>query len=190
MLQRSYESQYGCAGGEATHTCHTCPEGRVREFARVRAAGFVTLAYLATLIAAPTVAGTWTAGIAAGKIIMLPETSGTYDPGAPKELKGYGNRKSTYGPREQKLNINDPDYADNYHFYNEISDRTDLVPFFKTSSMIRIFDTVASIWAKDPVIDDLEEEVIWNVECTVTSKNLPIMVPSTGLSDVFSCTTY
>lgn len=186
-LQRSYESIYGCSGGEATHTCHSCPDGRVREFARVRSAGFVTKGYLATLLAAPTTLATWTTGITAGKIIMLPETSGSYDPGDPKPLKGYGDRKESYGPREMKLMFNDPDYADNYAFYNEIGGRTDLVPFFRTSGLVHIFDKVSAVKAKDPVIDDLEEEVVWQVECTVISMNLPTFYSTTVTATAFSC---
>lgn len=190
ILMMSYASTYSCAGGEATHTCHSCPDGRVREFARVRSAGFVTQSYLATLLAAPTTEATWTDGISSGDIIMLPETSGSYDPGDPKELKGFGDRKVTYGPREMKLMINDPDYADNYVFYNEIINRTDLVPFFRTSNLVHIFDKVASVKAKDPVADDLEEEVIWQVECTVTSVNLPSFHSTEDIIGVFACDTF
>lgn len=185
-----YASTYGCGGSEATHYCHDCPDGRVREFARTRSAFFVKKAYLATLLAAPITLGTWTTGINAGNIIMLPETSGNYDPGDPKELKGFGDRKVTYGPREMKLLINDPDYYDNYAFYNEIVDRTDLVPGFRTSGLVHIFDTVASIKAKDPVEDDLEAEVVWNVECTVTSRNLPSKHKVATIISAFSCPTF
>lgn len=182
-----YASTYGCAESEAVHYCHDCPEARTREFARARSGFFVKKAYLATLLAAPTTLATWTTGISTGKIIMLPETSGSYDPGDPKELKGYGDRKVTYGPREMKLTLNDPDYKDNYAFYNEIGNRSDLVPGFRTSNLVHIFDKVASIKAKDPVADDLEEEVIWNVEITVTSSNLPTLHNASSIMEVFSC---
>ena len=189
LQMSSYATQYGCTN-DAVHTCHDCPEGRQREFARVRRAGFIKQGYLATLLAAPIDPTVWQAGIDAGAIIVCPQTSGTYDGGTPKQLKGYGDRKMTYGPRDMKVNFNDPDYVDNYHFYNEISSRTDLVPFFGTSSLIRIFDEPAIITAKDPVIDDLEEEVIWNVEVEVISVNLPIMVPKATIESVFVCSSF
>lgn len=190
VLMMSYASTYGCGGTDAVHTCHDCPDGRVREFARVRSGGFIKKAYLATLLATPTTAATWNTGIAAGNIIMLPETSGSFDPGDPKELKGYGDRKSSFGPRTMKLVINDPDYIDNYAFYNEISGRTDLVPFYRTSSLVHIFDKAASVKAKDPVADDLEEEVVWNVESEVISSNLPSKHVTTDIEAVFSCATF
>lgn len=183
----SYASQYGCNESNAAHTCHSCPDGRVREFARTRSGGWVTTTYLPTLMAGINNPAVWEAGITSGDIIMLPETSGSYDPGEPKELKGYGDRKFTYGPREMKVMINDPDYADNYAFYNEIISRTDLVPFFRTSNLVHIFDVAASVKAKDPVADDLEEEVSWQVESTVTSINLPSKHSITAIASVFSC---
>lgn len=183
----SYASTYGCGDDLPVHICHDCPDGRVREFARVRSGGFIRKGYLATLLATPTTLATWEAGIAAGNIIIIPESSGSYDPGDPKELPGYGDRKVSYGPREMTLNLNDPDYVDNYPFYNAIIDFNDLVPFFRTSTLVHIFDVPASIKAKDPVADDLEAEVIWNVECKVTSRNMPSKHLFATIADVFTC---
>jgi hypothetical protein len=183
----SYAYLYGCSDSEAAHVCHDCGDTNGVEFAGARQSGFIKEAYLPTLLASPTTAATWEAGIANGSIIMIPRTRGSYDPGDPKELKGYGDRKVTYGAREMKLNINDPDYYDNYHFYNEISKRTDLVPFFCTSSLVRIFDKAAAIKAKDPVSEDLEDVVDWQVECQVVSANLPMMVKKATIASVFSC---
>lgn len=190
MLQMSYASSYGCGETDAVHTCHDCPDGRVREFARTRSGGFIKKAYLASVLATPTTQATWQAGIDSGDIIMLPETSGSFDPGTPKELKGYGNRSKSYGPRTMKLSLNDPDYVDNYAFYNEISGRSDLVPFYRTSSLVHIFDTVASIVASDPVADDLEEEIVWNVVCEVISQNLPTKHAIADIEAVFGCPTF
>lgn len=190
MLFRNYASSYGCGGSDAVHVCHDCPDGRVREFARTRSSGFVKKSYLATLLASPTDASVWQTGIDNGDIIMCPETSGAFDAGTPKELKGFGNRKVSYGPRTMKLSFNDPDYADNYGFYNEISGRTDLVPFYRTSSLVHIFDTEATVYASDPVADDLEAEVIWEVVCEVISTNLPSKHAYAGLESVFGCPTF
>lgn len=183
----SYSSVYGCGEQEAVHVCHDCPDGRVREFARCRSGAFIKKSYLAAVMVDPTDLAVWTAGIAAGDIIIVPETSGSYDPGDPKELKGFGDRKVSYGPREMTLILNDPDYYENYAFYNEIINRTDLVPVFRTSSLIHIFDVPASIKAKDPVADDLEEEVTWICECKVTSENLPSKHKVATILSVFAC---
>jgi len=184
--QLTYASS--CAGSEAVHTYTVCAGDRVREFARTRGSGFIKQSYLATLMVDPTVKATWDAGIASGDIIMVPKTSGSYDPGTPKALPGFGDLLESYGTRQMKLSFNDPDYVDNYAFYNEITDRTDLVPFFRTSSLVQIFDTAATIVASDPVADDLEAEVIWNVVCTVVSKNLPSKHALATIADLFNPT--
>lgn len=189
LYMSSYAAQYGC-GSNATHTCHDCPDGRVSEFARTRRSGWITEGYLPTIMANPTDLTAWQTGITAGKIIIVPETNGSYDPGTPKELKGFGDRKKSNGPRTMKVSINDPDYADNYHFYNEIKDRTDLVPFFVTSSLIHIFDKTASIIASDPVADDIEEEIFWQVVSEVTSDNLPSKHKVATILPVFTCPTF
>jgi len=186
----SYASTYGCGSSQAVHSCHDCPDGRVREFARARSGAFIQKDYLAEIMVDPTDIAVWQAGVTSGDIIILPETSGSYDPGEPKELKGYGDRKSSYGPRTMKLLLADPDYYENYAFYNEIINRTDLVPVFRTSNLIHIFDKVASIKAKDPVADDLEEEVVWQVECEIVSVNLPSIHSSDLILSVFSCPTF
>jgi len=182
-----YATTYGCGLLEAVHVCHDCPDGNVREFARARSGAFIRKDYLATIMVDPTLLSAWTAGIASGAIIIIPESSGSYDPGDPKELKGYGDRTKSYGPRTMKLVLNDPDYAENYAFYNEIGNRTDFVPVFRTSSLIHIFDAPAAIKAKDPVADDLEEEVVWTLECEVISINLPSIHKSATIDSIFTC---
>lgn len=179
----------GCAGAEAVHVYNgECPQDKVREFARTRSSGFIKQAYLSTLMVDPTVKATWDTGIASGDIIVVPKTSGSFEPGTPKSLPGFGDLKESYGTREMKLSFNDPDYIENYAFYNEISNRIDLVPFYRTSSQVHIFDTPASVVASDPAADDLEAEIIWNVVCTVVSVNLPSKHAFATFVDIFNPT--
>jgi hypothetical protein len=188
QMQMSYSEIYGCSEALGEHYCDPCLSDR--EYARVRAAGWIKKSYLATLLAAPTTAATWTDGVTAGDIIILPQTSGSFDPGTPREGKGYGNRKVSYGPREMTLNITDPDYVVNYPFYNAISNQTDLVPFYVTSSLVHIFDTEATIIASDPVADELEAEVVWEIQCKVVSTNLPSKHALDSIASVFVCTNF
>jgi hypothetical protein len=183
----SLSSAY-CAQNEAQHITVACPTAANREFARVRQGGFIRSSYLATLLASPSTLATWTTGITAKDIVVLNRTSGSFDPGTPKELKGYGDTKNSNGPRTMVLNINDPDYVDNYAYWNGISNQDYWVPFFATSSKISIFKKEAVIYASNPVADDLEEEVIWNAKCTVIDVDLPIMVSKAPLISIFSGT--
>jgi hypothetical protein len=176
MLQMGYETIYGCAAdSDAVHICHDCPEGIDAESAGTRRGGFIKKDYLATIAADPLAVAGWTAGIAGGNITILPELRGAFDPGDPKELKGFGDRKVTYGPRDMKWTFDDPVYYENYAFYNEISRRKNEVPFFVTSSVLHLFDTVGSMKAKNPITENLDDEVTWNVEVLVSSKNLPTL---------------
>lgn len=186
-----YAAIYGCPeGSEAIHHCHDCPGERHVEYARTRAGGFVKRGYYATLVGALSTLATWTDGVANGDIIILPELSGSYDPGTPKELKGFGNRKVTYGAREMTWTFSDPEYLDNYDFYNEITQRSNLIPFFITSSLLHLFDKEATIVGGDPIVDDLEEIVVWNGTAKIVSNNLPAKHALTGIEDVFTCATF
>lgn len=187
ILMRGYADNYGCGSSEADHTCHDCPGDRIIEFGRARSAGYIKKAYLPTLLSNPIDPVLWTDGIAAKNVIMIPETSGSYDPGTPKELPGFGDRKVSYGARTMTLNFKDPDYYENYAFWNEISRRIDLVPFFRTSNLVHIFDSVATIVASDPVTEDIEDQVLWNVVNTVVSGNLPTLHKTDAIVSIFTC---
>lgn len=187
-FMRSYSDTYGCSDPSALHVCDPCLS--TTEFGRVRSCGWIRQSYLATLLAAPTVKATWTAGIASNDIIIVPESAGAYDPGDPKVLAGYGERQESYGARQQTLTITDPNYAANFPFYANIQGQVDLVPFYRTSSLVHIGDVVASIIAKNTVADDLESEVNWSVISKWTSNDLPIPIPIATLGGVFTCTSF
>lgn len=157
-----------------------------RELGRVRTGGFIRKSYLSTLLTGADNPQVWQDGIDSGDIIVVPDTAGTFDPGEPAELRGYGDRATTNGPRTMTLTFFDPDYKQNYAFYNGISKQTNLVPFYRTSSLVHIFDTVASIDARDPVEDDVESEVVWEVVCTVVSENLPSKHDLTPIASIFN----
>lgn len=185
-LFRLFFSYYAsCEEELGVHTCDPCNANR--EFARTRSAGTISKDYYATLMANPTDPQKWQDGIDAGKIVVIPETAGSYDPGDPKELKGYGDTKNSNGPRDQTLNWFDPNYRDNYGFYNGITNITSKHVFFRTSSLVHISDVTASIVAKDPVADDLDEEVTWNVTAKWTSINIPTIHDASNLGDIFKC---
>lgn len=189
MFQNPFRKFYtyytSCEDEIGVHVCDPCNQNR--EFARVRSAAIIAKDYLPTLLVDPTDPVKWQAGIDAGKIIIVPETSGSYDPGDPKELKGYGDTKNSNGPREQSLTYADPNYRSNYSFYNGMTNILSKVVAFRTSSLVHIPDVTASIVAKDPVADDLEAEVTWEVTCKWTSINLPSIHDASNLGNIFKC---
>jgi hypothetical protein len=176
---------YNCDDQLPAHVANACVNGTDREFARIRSSALISLDYLPTLMTDPTDATKWQDGIDAGKIEIIPECSGSFDPGDPKELRGYGERKSSNGPRTQKLVFFDPSYEDNEAFYNAISNITNKVPAWRTSSLVHISDVPATIFAKDKVDDDLEAEVVWEVSCTMISANLASKHDASALGSIF-----
>ncbi len=177
-----------CSEELAAHICDPCPDPNDREFGRVRSAGFIFSDYIATLMVNPLLNANWVTGIKTGKIIVIPETAGNYDPGTAKELPGYGDRAKSYGPRTMTLNFKDPNLVSNYPHYNGLGGQSELIPFFRTSSQLRIFDKPAIITASDPVEDDIESEVTWNVSAVVVSNNLPSYhAAATLVNTIFKC---
>lgn len=176
-----YYNTFDCAGTEKPHQHAICPGGRQSEFGRVRQSGFIKEGALPTILAGASNPSTWLTvwetAIVSGSVIVLPETSGSVDPGTPAEAQGFGDRPSTNGPRTQVLTVNDPDYLLNYDFYNTLSNRTDLVPFYVTSSQIHIYDKACTVYASNPVEDDLNSQVVWSFQATVISENLPRFFP-------------
>lgn len=171
-----------CEDELSVHVDNPCPD---REFGRVRSVALIAKDYLATILANPTDPLKWQEGIAAGKITIISKTAGSFDPGDPKELKGYGDNKSSNGPREQTLTYFDPNYKQNYGFYNGITNVTNRVIAFRTYSLVHIADVTANIIAKDPVEDDLESEIVWNVTAKFTSINLPQIHDAAALNEIF-----
>lgn len=183
-----YATTYGCPeGSEAQYVCHDCPGERHEEYGRTRSGGFVKRGYLATLLAGLNDPQVWKDGIAQGKIIILPEVSGSFDPGTPKENKGFGSRKFTYGGRTMVWDWFDPNYKENYAFYNELSQRTDLIPFFTTSSLLNLFDQEAVLVGSNPITEELEDLVTWTGKATVISKNLPSQHDLAPIAEIFTC---
>ena len=187
----SYAYLYGCGeDSEAVHYCHDCPGQGQRESAGARSGALCRIGYLPTLMANPTSLAVWQAGVANGNIIIIPATRGNYDPGEPKELPGYGDTKVSYGDRTMILNLIDPDYEENYAFYNEISRRKDMVPIFRTSSLLHIFDKPAVMKAADPVGEDIDTDVVWNLNCQVVSGNLPSLHKAANVMSIFTCPSF
>jgi hypothetical protein len=160
------------------------------EFGRVRSVAFIRKAYLQQILSSdPENLTYWTDGIASSDIVVLTFTTGTFDSGVPQKLKGYGRRTSTHGPRLMQLNFFIPADKNNFSFFDDLNFRTDYVPAFRTGSWLHLFDSAADIITKEVIEEDLEGSVLWSVECTVRSRNLPRKYDASLIGSVFSCNT-
>lgn len=157
------------------------------EYSRVRGVALIRKKYLPAILASPEDAAVWQTGMGMGSVFVLPRTSGAFDSGLHAKLKGYGRRISTKGVREMTLSFADPNYKSNWPFYNYLYRRTDMVPAFRTESLVHICDSAADLDTKEVVADDVEAVMEWGVECSLRSMDLPIHVPAASLATVFSC---
>lgn len=179
-----YESLNTCEPDLPDYSCVDCLD---QEFGRVRSVGLIRKDYLEEILIDPTDKAKWDAGVAAGKIIIIPITAGAFDPGDPAQLKGYGDIKNYNGPREQTLTWFDPNYKTNYGFYNGLNDVKSWIPSFRTETQVHIFFKPAVFNAKNIVEDDIESVVVWNVSAKVTDKDLPANFNADTLTAVFEC---
>jgi len=155
------------------------------EFGKVRWVALIRQKYLASILADPTNPEIWKTGIDEKKIFVMKKVSGSFDPGEPVPLKGYGKRIATRGPREMILTYSDPSFIRNYNFYKRIHTFTDLVPAFRSSSYLQIAESPADIFSRNPIEEDLESIVGWDVQCRWRGTDLPVQVDGTTLLDVF-----
>lgn len=166
----------------ANHDAALCPEF---EFGKVRSSALIRKRYLPAVLGNPTLMAVWQTGIQEKNIVVLPFVSGSFDPGEPVPLKGYGRRLATRGPRTMTLTFTDPAYVLNYAFYNGIHRRTDYVMAFRTSSVLHIATNPADLFARNMVDEDLQAIVAWEVKAQWRENNLPVPVPAQELSPLF-----
>lgn len=142
---------------DADHFCNPCDAG---EKGRVRS---IVLIKKGTTIASPFTSEAWTALIEAGTVIIIPETSGTFDGGTPKMITGFGDVKEKKIGDDYVLTIKDPNYKENINFW-EYAEKETWNIGFRTETQLMIANADVSITAKAPVEDDLETTITWQIE--------------------------
>lgn len=161
--------------------CEPCGE---REHGRIRSIAFIKKG---TSLSNPAVVTEWNSGIEAGTILIIPETTGTFDGGTPKEGKGYGNKKTNILGYDYVLNISDPNYIGNAKFWDAIKKSGDYKVAFRTETQIHISDEVVTITPKNAIEEDIESEVVWQAEVKWFQKNLVVPNNAEALTDIFRC---
>lgn len=170
----------GCDENIQEHSCGGCGV----ELARVRRAAFINKTYYPTLIADAENVSVWNAGIASGAIIIIPETQGDYDGGAPQMGQGYGDSEETLNAYLFTAMIKDPNYAGNRNFYNSIKGSRNFHFAFASETILRISDEPVTIIPTNPIANDLKQEVVWDVQVKWTSNNF---ADEYDTPDVFTC---
>ena len=183
MRQLAY-SLYDCSGDVTAPVCDPCLLNEI-EHGRVRGVAYIANDYYATLAADPENIDTWTDGITAGKIFIIPATQGSFDGGAAVEASGYGDADTKVIGYKFTLTYKDPTLNGNTPFYNTIKNSGNYHVAFRTETLTRISTSPATAKPKAPVADDLNSEVVWEVEVTFSQPDhsVPFVTPV----DLFTC---
>src|ERR1044072_3310361 len=147
----------GCAEDIPDHYCNDC---EVTEKARIRSVAFIANDFHFINPSSPT---EWDAGIANKKIIIIPKTNGTFDGGAEVEGPGYGDQQTKLNGYKFQAVYNDPNYKNNADFYNALKNSRNYRFAYRTETQTHLTEVTVQAIPKNPVVEDLTGEVVWNV---------------------------
>lgn len=166
LIERVYYPD-SCEEELDTHNCDPCEE---TEFGRIRFHGYIKKGFTFSDPTSPT---EWQQAVADGNVIIIPKSNGSFDGGSPKEGPGYGDQETTNLGSAYVANVKDPNYASNYSFYNTLKRSRNWKFFYGTSSKIHITNVACSVFPKNPVADDINSVVEWDVQIKWSDSNLP-----------------
>lgn len=172
----------GCASEIPDHYCNPC---ETPEHGRVRSAAFIANDFEFTDPSDPT---EWQNGILNKKIIIIPETNGSFDGGSEVESPGYGDQQTKLNGYNFVLTYNDPNYKLNADFYNAIKNTRNYRFAYRTEKLIHLTQNSVQVVPKNPVAEDLTSEVVWNVLVKWSEGDLP--VPYDVPASIFDCFDY
>jgi hypothetical protein len=174
-----YYPSSDCGGAAIPdYACKPCPE---YEYGRIRSIALIKNTFTFT---DPTSSAQWTAGIAAKDIIVIYKTAGSYDGGSTSELVGFGDSATVNGNTTHVLTYKDPNYADNCDFYNAIKGNSDYTIAFRTSSLTHFAGSPVTVTPKNPIADDINSVVVWEVQAKWTNPDSPCAYTTpTGIFD-------
>jgi len=171
----------GCATAVGDHYCNPCDNA---EHGRIRSVAYIANDFEFTNPSSPT---EWKAGIGQKKIIIIPAVNGSFDGGSEVEGPGYGDQLSKLTGYDFSLTYRDPNYKNNADFYNAIKRSSNYYAAYRTESQIHFTDTVSAI-PKNPVTENLTDEVTWEVVLKWSNEDLPI--PYDVPAGIFECFDY
>lgn len=160
-----------CGGGvQPDYTCGACI---TTEHGRIRHIAIIKKTYVATVKNNPSLDSTWTTGLSTANLYMIPSTQGTYDGGSTTELTGFGNQATLNGNTTHTLTYKDPFYADNCDFYNALRNSSEYTIAYVTENYVHFADETVTFSPKNPVADDINSVITWEVQCKWTNPDSP-----------------
>lgn len=149
------------------HICDPCEE---IEGGRIRSIAFIKKTFAFTDPSNPT---EWEAGFASGDILLIPQTKGTYDGGSEVESPGYGDQATRLTGFNHQLQFQDPNYAQNWAFYDALKNSRQYTAAYRTESKIHMIDSTIQAIPKNPVQEDPTTDVVWDVILKWSNRSSP-----------------
>ena len=129
----------------------------------------------------------WETGISEGFIHMIPKTRGTFDGGVATTVPGYGDLAEIVSGKTFTLLMSDPDHRENEGFFAGMSNAAGSYHVaWRTNKELRISDTTVSIDPSDPVEEDVNSQVVWNVAVTWNQSRSTVQIFNLN-KEVFEC---
>jgi len=169
----------GCDHDLPLHICNDC---NVPEHGRVRSVAFIKKTFRFT---DPSNPQEWRSGIIDGDIIIIPQVLGSYNGGEPVEGPGYGDTISKITGYNFELAFKDPNYTDNAGFYNAIKRNHIWLIAFRSETLTHMSTNTISIVPKNPITENLNDEVVWDVIVKFSQADLPEPFPTPD--GIFQC---
>lgn len=172
----------GCDTIVPDHFCDPCAE---IEHGRVRSVAFIKSDFA---FVDPTDPTEWEAGIANRDIIVIAEVLGSFDGGAAVEGSGYGDQQTKLTGYNFELSYKDPNYKQNADFYNAIKNSRAYKVAYRTETQVHISENAVSVVPRNPVTENLTDEVVWDVLVKFSQGDLP--APVNTPAGIFQCFDY
>ena len=167
-----------CSVTVTSPICSDCPDkelGDIRGFALIHEDKVFT---------DPTSQSEWNDGINAEEIYVFPYARGGVVP-TEHEVAGFGNVSTEVDGYDFVVNAFEPNYVNDWGFWNTIKGSLAYRIAYKTQSRVHIADENCSIIAKAPVAEgEKKEAIIWNIMFKFSQEALlrPYTAP-TGIFD-------
>lgn len=123
--------------------------------------------------------------INSGKAHLISLTKGTYNGGEPHTADDFNEGETRLLWKEYELQFIDPTYRDNAEFWNKAEKRKWYIAW-RTETLLHIATTPANILISNPIEDDVNSTVAWNITATWRSNQPPEITEIGSIADFFN----
>lgn len=155
----------GCPVTIPDPSCSDCP---TKELGDIRSLFLVKEGFAFTDI---TNVAEWTTGINNKDIYVFPYTRGSLEQNE-TESTGFGDQETNLDGYEYVLTVMEPNYKDNYAFWNEIKRARNFRPGWRTENLVHLADNSAQFIPKQPVAEDKKAQVLWMIIAKFSQEDL------------------